>query len=118
MVCEVACIDILLSQKSSGNSFGAPRKLAEKRKRLFRRDNQANNFSAFGVSLYVWSICSTSSALTSSLSPLLTLNKGCPVCSETVFGVKAPFFMADSVAIPLLVGFPSGDTQGIPITAS
>jgi len=54
----------------------------------------------------------------SSLRPLLTLNKGCPVISATALGVEAPLFKADNVAIPLFVGFPSGDTQGKAITAS
>ena len=65
---------------------------------------------------YSFSVTFTRPALTSSLSPLLTLNIGCPVCSETAFAVDAPFLIAVSVTSPLFVGFPSAETHGKTIT--
>jgi hypothetical protein len=71
-----------------------------------------------GVNSYLSSTCFTNPALTSSLSPLRTLNMGLPVALETASGVKGSFFKADKVVMPLLVGLPSGETHGITITAS
>jgi len=43
---------------------------------------------------------------------------GIPVAPERASGVEAPPFKADNISMPLLVGFPSADTQGMSITAS
>jgi hypothetical protein len=69
--------------------------------------------SPFLESVYLPSVSSTNPAFLSSRRPLLTRNSGCPVFAETSSGVNAPSLSAFSVVIPLEVGFPSGDTQGM-----
>jgi hypothetical protein len=69
--------------------------------------------SPFLESVYLPSVSSTNPAFLSSRRPLLTRNNGCPVLPATSSGVNAPPLSDFSVAIPLEVGLPSGDTQGI-----
>jgi hypothetical protein len=102
------CISSLITKKNLKN---------EKREEV-KRQNYATILLPSGVSWYLSLTCFTNPALTSSLKPLRTLNRGCPVLSATALGVEAPLFKADNVAIPLLVGFPSADTHGKSITAS
>lgn len=54
----------------------------------------------------------TNPAFLSSRRPLLTRNSVCPVLAATSSGVNSASFNAFKVVIPV-VGFPSGDTQGI-----
>jgi hypothetical protein len=74
---------------------------------------QLRSASPFLVSSYLFSFSCTNPAFVSSRSPLLTRNKGCPVLPATSSGDSAPSFSEASVAFPVEVGFPSGDTQGM-----
>jgi hypothetical protein len=62
---------------------------------------------------YLSPVSSTNPAFLSSRRPLLTRNNGWPVLLVISSGDNVPFFKALNTAIPVDVGFPSGDTQGI-----